>query len=56
MDKEKLKLIVQNLELLVNSLKNEVYSNTENYLNCDKMTPYLSDYDEVFEDNDDYGV
>jgi hypothetical protein len=32
MDKDKLKLIVRNLELLVDSLKAEVYSDTQSYL------------------------
>ena len=31
MEKEKLKLIVRNLELLVESLKSEVYSDKESY-------------------------
>ena len=31
MDRQKLKLIVKNLELLVDSLKSEVYSDTEAY-------------------------
>ena len=49
MDKEKLKLIVRNLELLVDSLKTEVYSDTQRYLD-----PSLHDYDEIFEDDDGY--
>jgi len=52
MDKDKLKLIVRNLELLVDSLKSEVYSDTQSYLEYDKITAALSDYDEVFEDDD----
>ena len=32
MNKDKLKLIVRNLELLVDSLKTEIYSDTESYL------------------------
>ena len=31
MDRQKLKLIVKNLELLVDSLKSEVYSDTDAY-------------------------
>ena len=31
MDRQKLKLIVKNLELLVDSLKSEVYSDTQAY-------------------------
>lgn len=53
MEKEKLKLIVRNLELLVESLKSEVYSDTTSYIppkGEDRVTP-LSDYDEVFDDD-----
>jgi len=32
MEKDKLKLIVKNLELLVDALKSEVYSDTTSYL------------------------
>ena len=54
MDKEKLKLIVRNLELLVDSLKAEVYSDTKSYLNYDEVKISLHDYDEIFEDDDGY--
>ena len=54
MDKEKLKLIVRNLESLVECLKSEVYSDTESYLEYDKIAPLISDYDEVFSDDDGY--
>ena len=54
MDKTKLKLIVKNLKLLVDSLESEVYSDLDAY-KYDKykeMTPQLNDYDEVFDDDD----
>jgi hypothetical protein len=54
MDKERLKLIVRNLELLVESLKSEVYSDSQSYLDYDRITAALTDYDEVFEDDDGY--
>jgi len=55
MDKDKLKLIIRNLELLVDSLKVEVYSDTQSYLNTDKIKQTLQyDYDEIFEDDDGY--
>jgi uncharacterized protein VirK/YbjX len=55
MDKDKLKLIIRNLELLVDSLKAEVYSDTQSYLNTDKIKQTLQyDYDEIFEDDDGY--
>jgi len=54
MDKDKLKLIVRNLELLVDSLKTEVYADKQSYLNYDEVAPVLRDYDEVFDDDDGY--
>ena len=54
MDKEKLKLIVRNLESLVECLKSEVYSDTESYLEYDQIAPHITDYDEVFSDDDGY--
>ena len=54
MDKEKLKLIVHNLELLVDSLKSEVYSDVDAYkASYEEVAPYINDYDEVFYDGDD---
>ena len=56
MDRDKLKLIVRNLELLVDSLKSEIYSDTDSYMNYDydRIKAALTDYDEVFEDDDGY--
>jgi hypothetical protein len=54
MDKEKLKLIVRNLELLVDSLKAEVYSDVSAYSYTEaeiRKRPIL-DYDEIFEDSE----
>ena len=57
MNKDRLKLIVKNLELLVEGLKAEVYSDTTSYrYKYDEIAPHigeLTDYDEVFEDDDD---
>jgi hypothetical protein len=55
MNKDRLKLIIKNLELLVEGLKAEVYSDTSSY-NYEDIAPHigtLNDYDEVFEDDDD---
>jgi len=52
MEKDRLKLIVRNLELLVDSLKAEVYSDVDAYVHKDVPSRQL-DYDEVFEDDDD---
>ena len=54
MDKERLKLIVRNLKLLVDSLESEVHSDVDAYINPE--APAFStqplEYDEVFEDDD----
>ena len=52
MEKDRLKLIVRNLELLVDSLKAEVYSDVDAYVSKDVPSRQL-DCDEVFEDDDD---
>ena len=54
MDREKLKLIVKNLKLLVDSLESEVNSDTDEYKYeiYNNITPLPTDYDEVFEDDD----
>jgi len=55
MNKEKLKLIIHNLELLIDSLKTEVYSDTNSYLSSkDLKNKPLHDYDEIFDDDDGY--
>ena len=51
MDKAKLKLIVKNLKLLVDSLESEIYSDVSAY-KYEDIAPHLTDYDEVFEDDD----
>ena len=53
MDREKLKLIIRNLELLIDSLKAEIYSDAGSYLNREASKKKLQhDYDEIFEDDD----
>jgi hypothetical protein len=52
MDREKVKLIVRNMELLVDSLKAEIYSDVSSY-RFDDIKPREVDYDEVFGDDDD---
>ena len=55
MNKDKLKLIVRNLELLVDTLKTEVYSDTESYLQDNPKVTYLpQEYDEMYDDDDGY--
>tara|TARA_B100001057_G_scaffold25855_1_gene23764 strand:+ start:260 stop:412 length:153 start_codon:yes stop_codon:yes gene_type:complete len=48
MDKDKLKIIVSDLEMLLSALKAEVYSDTESYRYSD-IEPQEMDYDEEFE-------
>ncbi|MFZ9728475.1 MAG: hypothetical protein ACO3CD_05630 [Candidatus Nanopelagicaceae bacterium] len=50
MDRDKLKLIVKNLELLVDSLKSEVYSDLKSYTTRSNPGQDLS-----YSDNDDDG-
>jgi len=55
MDKEKLKLIIKNLESLVECLKSEIYSDVDSYkqdIQYEKVSHYLNDYDEVFYDEE----
>ena len=51
MNKEKVKLIVKNLELLVQSLKEELEDTPE--YNYEEIKNHIQDYDEVFYDEDD---
>ena len=53
MEREKLKLIVRNLELLVDSLKAEVNSDRDDKVDYNPYSEYIEDYDEVFEDDDE---
>ena len=56
MDKERLKLIVRNLNSLVDALESEVHSDIYSYKyeNYTEMTQQINDYDEVFDDDDGY--
>jgi hypothetical protein len=55
MDKEKIKLIVKNLESLVEILKSEIYSDTDTYKppQYEQVSQHLTNYDEIFYDDDD---
>ena len=58
MDRAKLKLMVRNLELLVDDIKAEVLSDTDAYLTMDtyeevkRSKPHDLGYDEIFEDDE----
>ena len=52
--RDKLKLIVRNLELLVDSLKAEVYSDVDANKNSAAFKDIPTDYDELYDDDDGY--
>ena len=53
--RERLKLIVRNMKLLLDSLESEVFSDVDayKYESYNSQLP-LSDYDDVFDDDDGY--
>jgi len=53
MNKERLKLIVKNLELLTQSLKEELEMDEIVEYSEEKVEYSIDDYDEVFYDNED---
>ena len=53
MERDKLKLIVRNMELLVDALKAEIYSDVDAYKNSPAFKS-ISDYDELHDDDDGY--
>ena len=59
MDKTKLKLLVRQLEIVVDNIKAEVLSDTESYMSMNtyeeikKTEPHLT-YDEILDDDDGY--
>ena len=55
LQKERLKLIVRNLKSLVDALESEVYSDVNAYNNNSKaFAGKITDYDDVFDDDDGY--
>ena len=52
MERDKLKLIVRNLKLLVEALESEVYSDVDAYKQPENI---ITDYDEVYDEGDDDG-
>ena len=49
MDKGKLKVLLFDLKNILNELESEVYSDAKSYV----TSPPLTDYEEIFEDDDD---
>ena len=55
MDRDKLKIMIKDLKNVVNALECEIYSDKESYtlnLNYEDIVNQITDYDEVFEDDD----
>ena len=52
MERDKLKDIVRSLELMVDALKAEVYSDVDSYKN-DEAAKSRLDYDEMYDDGSD---
>jgi hypothetical protein len=53
MNKEKIKLIIHNLELLLTSLKEELNNNDIFNPQYEEVASYIEDYDEIFYDDED---
>lgn len=53
MEKERVNLIIRNLELLLDSLKAEVNSDRDDKADYNPYSEYIEDYDEVFEEEND---
>ena len=55
MDRDKLKVMIKDLKNVVNALESEIYSDTDANnlnLNYEEIVNQITDYDEVFEDDD----
>ena len=52
MDREKLKVMIRNLELMIDNIKAEVYSDVQSYVS--PPPTITQDYDEILEDDDGY--
>ena len=53
MDRDKLKLLIRQLEFTLDAIKAEVYSDTNAYKNSHAFEQ-TNDYDELFDDDDGY--
>ena len=52
MDRDRLKILIRDLKQLVSEIESEVFSDTESYMQ--EYDKNITDYDEVFEDDDGY--
>lgn len=53
MEKERVNLIIRNLELLLDSLKAEVNSDRDDNVDYNPYSEYTEDYDEVYDEEND---
>ena len=53
MERDKLKDIVRSLELMVDALKAEVYSDVDSYKSEEEYSSRPLDYDELYDDGSD---
>lgn len=53
LDQDKIKLIVRNMELLIDSLKTEIYSNITTSSFVEPFCEKINDYDEIFYEDED---
>jgi hypothetical protein len=51
MDRERIKLIVENLEILLDQLKEEIYSDGEETYHIESFSSPDIDYDEIFDED-----
>lgn len=55
MNQERVKLIVRNLESLIECLKQELEEPKEvSRMPYEEIAPYLEDYDEIYDESEDY--
>lgn len=54
MDRDKLKVLIRSLKVLVEELESEIFSDTDSYIYSEESSVKIADYDEVFEDDDGY--
>jgi hypothetical protein len=52
MDRDKLKVLIRDLKQIVENIESEVFSDVESYMQ--EYECNITDYDEVFEDDDGY--
>ena len=53
MDREKLKVMIRNLELMIDNIKAEVYSDVDSYKSKEEYSSKPLDYDELYDDGSD---